>query len=203
MDSAVRPRTALLLLLLAVARRSTVHASVEEESQSSLDAENKQLKERLSQLEEQLKEEVKYSYMVSKGYIVGAEMIYMETMEVAEAKQWCNAKEECKGFSFGGPLESPDDEVTVTFKGLSDDAPRTGLRVEPDMETISYVKESATPFGAVGAAGTNQASAMTSQAFIFEGICIAFALGVALVFACRQRWQRQPGVERGQLLPGP
>ena len=54
-----------------------------------------------------------------KGYITDAENVFMETMEVDEAKQYCNANAKCKGFTFAGPEERPEDEVTITFKAGS------------------------------------------------------------------------------------
>ena len=47
----------------------------------------------------------RYSYVVVKGYIADAENVWMETMEVDEAKQYCNANAKCKGFTFAGPDE--------------------------------------------------------------------------------------------------
>ncbi len=35
--------------------------------------------------------------MTPVRYLSGAENVYMETMEIAEAKQWCNANEKCHG----------------------------------------------------------------------------------------------------------
>ena len=40
-----------------------------------------------------------------KGYIADAENVWMETMEVDEAKHYCNANAKCKGFTFAGPDE--------------------------------------------------------------------------------------------------
>ena len=47
----------------------------------------------------------RYSYVVVKGYIADAENVWMETMEVDEAKHYCNANAKCKGFTFAGPDE--------------------------------------------------------------------------------------------------
>ena len=44
-------------------------------------------------------------------YITDAENVFMETMEVEEAKQYCNAHATCKGFTFAGPEEHPEDEA--------------------------------------------------------------------------------------------
>jgi hypothetical protein len=188
----------LLAALVASASPSMEDGGVEEE----LENENEMLKARLEQLEGQLKEEIKYSYVVVKGYIVDAEMIFMETMELGEAKQWCNANARCKGFTFGGPVESPEDEVTVTFKGGEDGAV---LETQPDAESISYIKESATPFGAVGGAGldASESHAVATQVVTFEAICFAFVLGIAAV-VCRQRLRgRKARLAEKGLLPGP
>lgn len=109
-----------------------------------LEAENEALKERLKLLEGALTEERKWGYTVVKGLIVEAENVFMETMEVDEAKRYCNSRPECKGFTFGGPEERPEDEVTVTFK--------SGSKIEHDVNWVSYVKESAAggAFGAIG-----------------------------------------------------
>ena len=125
-------------------------ADGEDDETRALENENEQLKARLKALQ-QIHEEVKYSYVVVKGMIVGAEMIYMETMEVPEAKQWCNSNEQCKGFTFGTDLdgEAPEDEVTMTFKGAPPGSEgESEFHVEPDQNWISYVKESSTAFGA-------------------------------------------------------
>ena len=60
---------------------------------------------KLKRLEDELQQELKYSYVVVKGYITDAENVFMETMEVDEAKQYCNANAKCKGFTFAGPSE--------------------------------------------------------------------------------------------------
>ena len=72
-------------------------------SEEELSKENEQLKERLKVLEKELKgSDTKWGYVVVKGLIVDAENVYMETMDVDQAKQYCNANPECKGFTFGG-----------------------------------------------------------------------------------------------------
>ena len=81
----------LLLLQLGFGRGEN------EESSQDIESENAALRKRLEVLEGRLKEEQQYSYVVAKGYLTGAETIYMETMEVAQAKIWCNANENCKG----------------------------------------------------------------------------------------------------------
>lgn len=69
----------------------------------TLSRENEELKERLQVLERELKESDKqWGYVVVKGLIVDSENVYMETMDVDQAKQYCNAHPECKGFTFGG-----------------------------------------------------------------------------------------------------
>ena len=50
--------------------------------------------------------------VVVKGYITDAENVFMETMEVDEAKQYCNANAKCKGFTFAGPDECATPAVT-------------------------------------------------------------------------------------------
>ena len=161
----------------------------------AIEAENAQLRNRLKALEDRLADERQYSYVVTKGYLSGAETVYMETMEVAEAKQWCNANQQCKGFTFLAPAESdaePDDEVTVTFKGT----PETGekLRVDGDQSMMSYVKESATAFGAVGDAAMNLAGAdgqaVVSQGLTYSGVSLVFVVGLAFAFVFGQRLRR-------------
>ena len=56
-----------------------------------------ELQDRLKALQERLQEEEQYSYVVSKGMIIGAENVYMETMELTDAKQWCNSSKSRMG----------------------------------------------------------------------------------------------------------
>ena len=62
---------------------------------SDLEKENEELQQRLKVLQNQLKEEEQFSYIVTRGFISGAENVFSETMEAAEAKQWCNSHDEC------------------------------------------------------------------------------------------------------------
>ena len=71
----------------------------------TLEQENEQLQQRLAALQGALKEEEQYSYVVSKGMIAGAENVFMETMELTDAKNWCNSNAQCKGFTFLAPAE--------------------------------------------------------------------------------------------------
>ena len=80
--------------------------------------------------------------------------------------------------------EHPEDEVTVTFK--------TGSKVTQDVNWVSFVKESSV-FGALhgaikpGSLDELESPSIISQGLTFESICLAFALGVALLVACRRR----------------
>lgn len=148
-------------------------------------------------------------YVVTRGYIAGAENVYMETMEVASAKQWCNSNPNCFGFTFLGGADGeqqPDDEVTVTFKGAP--APgTTNLDVEPDQAYVSYVKHtsSASILGHVGDAGMQLdggSAALVGHWIGFNSAALVFVLGLAGVVACRHR--RRPGrPPQPPLLPGP
>ena len=140
-------------------------------------------------------EQEKFSYVVSKGMVVGAENVYMETMELGVAKQWCNSNANCKGFTFlaGEDGLQPEDEVTVTFKG----APESGeaLHVEPDSAYISYVKRASASsvLGHVGDAAMQLDG--TSDALIghwvgFESLALVFALSIVAVFVYRHRSRR-------------
>ena len=119
-----------------------------------------------------------------KGYITDAENVFGETMEIDEAKQFCNANPKCKGFTFAGPDERPEDEVTVTFKA--------GSKVMHDTNWVSFVKESSV-FGALhgaikpGSLDELESPSIISQGVTFESICLLFAVGVTLIFACRRR----------------
>lgn len=88
-----------------------------DQGQAVLSQENELLRLRLQALEDELQETGQaYSYVVVKGYISGAENVLEETMDIDQAKAWCNSNRRCKGFTIGGSEERPDDEVTVTFK---------------------------------------------------------------------------------------
>ena len=173
--------------------------------EKKLEDENTELQERLKALQNQLKEEEQFSYIVTRGFITGAENVFSETMEVAEGKQWCNSHDECKGFYFlgGDGIDQPDDEVTVTFKG----APEAGdkLHVEPDQAYVSYVKASSTSsvLGAFGDAGMQLEGgqqSLISHSLTTQSIALVFVLALALVFGCRRRCRQRPAVER-PLLP--
>ena len=113
-----RPRRSWVRSIGLLGFSTSVLASTEEDR--VVLTENEQLRKRLEALTKQLEDERQYSYLRSTGYLSGAETIFMETMEPAEAKQWCNAKVECKGFTYLAPVDGdPDEEqeVTVTFKG--------------------------------------------------------------------------------------
>ena len=103
----LRERRRLLLLLCAAA------FAAGEEEDAALEKENEELKQRLQILQERIKEEEQYSYVVTRGYIAGAENVYMETMDVMSAKQWCNSNANCFGFTFlgGEGDEQGEDEV--------------------------------------------------------------------------------------------
>lgn len=125
-------RATALVALLSLASIAPAVSGESAADTAALEKENVELQQRLAALQERLKEEEQYSYVVSKGMIVGAENVYMETMELTDAKQWCNSNAQCKGFTFLAPLDGsqqPEDEVTITFKGEGDDGP---LKVEPD-----------------------------------------------------------------------
>lgn len=172
----------LLPLLLGSAARAAPAPGDEEEA--TLADENQALKLKLERLQAALEEETKYSYVVVKGYITDSENVFMETMEIDEAKQFCNANPKCKGFTFAGPEERPEDEVTVTFKA--------GSKVTHDSNWVSFVKESSV-FGALhgaikpGSLDELESPSIIAQGVTFESICLLFAVGVALLFACRRR----------------
>ena len=96
-------RLRLASLLSAVVAAGA--AAVADTEAADLAAENSMLQLKLKRLEDELQQELKYSYVVVKGYIADAENVWMETMEVDEAKQYCNANAKCKGFTFAGPDE--------------------------------------------------------------------------------------------------
>eukprot|EP00965_Chrysotila_dentata_P200303 6179904-Pleurochrysis_carterae.AAC.2 len=129
------PSLAALLSSLVLVSRQMGVVAADDGNVDALAAENAMLKLRLNALKQEASEmEPRYSYVVVKGYIAGAQNVYMETMGVDEAKQYCNSNPKCKGFTFNGPHEHPEDEVTVAFKG--------GSKVAHDVNWISYVKES-------------------------------------------------------------
>lgn len=167
-----------LILVLALG------APTNSETDGSLAEENELLKLRLQALEDELQEEKRHSYVVVHGYIAEAENVMMETMDIDQAKAWCNSHKRCKGFTFGGADERPGDEVTVTFKA--------GSKVHQDANWVSYVKESSM-FGAMNLGKLEEANspAIIAHGLTFESICIVFALSIALVFIfqrqCRAR----------------
>ena len=186
-----RPRRSWVRSIGLLGFSTSVLASTEEDR--AVLTENEQLRKRLEALTKQLEDERQYSYLRSTGYLSGAETIFMETMEPAEAKQWCNAKVECKGFTYLAPVDGdPDEEqeVTVTFKGEG----QAGevLRVDPDPSMISYVKAAAADgvFGSVGDAAMQFAGAsgqaVVSQWMTFQSVCLLLAIGVA-AFVGRRR----------------
>lgn len=173
------------------------------DEEDELATENEMLKKRLEALESRMRDEQQYTYLVAKGYISGAENVYMETMEVAEAKQWCNANVECKGFTFLAPAEGesqPEDEVTVTFKG----APEAGhsLKVDADPAMISYIKETAA-LPAIGDAAMQLSGAggqaVLAQGAMYEAICLLLAVSGTIAFGYRYTSRRR----RSALLPVP
>ena len=103
--------TVLSLLVLGLQAAPTANQQEEDALASipadALASENEMLKLRLNALQNALKEEKKWAYVVVKGYISGAENVFMETMDVDTAKQYCNAHAECQGFTFNGPDERP------------------------------------------------------------------------------------------------
>lgn len=178
---------------MAAARRAVVAAAffrhIAASAGDGLAAENEKLRERLKQLEEQLGDEAQHAYVVIKGMISDEETVFQETMEIDDAKRWCNANAECKGFTFGGDEERPDDEVTVTFKG--------GTHTDVMPGFVSYVKETSV-FGAVGDAAMQLegggASAIVAHGLTFQACCIVFAVGLAVAYALHRRraGRRQP-----------
>ena len=161
-------------------------------AEDDVEEENRVLKLRLQALQQELAkegDEMQYSYLVVKGMIADAESVYMETMDIDEAKRYCNSNPECKGFSFEGPETRPEDEVTVMFKG--------GNKVNHDALWVSYVKESSL-FGALNAAtGSDDTSnpRIISQSITFNSIALAFACTLAGVVACQRRRRRRPSRE--------
>ena len=187
----LRSVAALALCLLTV--------SADDEA-TNLEEEHELLKQRLAALQTKLKEEEQFSYVVSKGMIVDAENVFMETMELMDAKQWCNSNPNCKGFTFLAPMNGatePDDEVTVTFKGEPEEGGM--LHTEPDVAYVSYIKHSAanSMLGAVGDAGMqlNGGSAyLVGQWLGFEATALIFMLAIIVVFACRHRMCKKDGL---------
>jgi len=161
-------------------------------AEDDVEEENRVLKLRLQALQQELAkegDEMQYSYLVVKGMIADAESVYMETMDIDEAKRYCNSNPECKGFSFEGPETRPEDEVTVMFKG--------GNKVNHDALWVSYVKESSL-FGALNAAtGSDDTSnpRIISQSITFNSIALGFACTLAGVVACQRRRRRRPSRE--------
>jgi hypothetical protein len=173
-------------------------ASAAAGSQASLEDENAALQARLKALQTRLKEEEQYSYIVAKGMIADAENVFMETMDLVSAKQWCNSNERCKGFTFlGGEdgAEQQDEEVTVTFKGETEAG--GALQVAPDTAYMSYIKHSAahSVLGAVGDAGMQlegTSAYLVGQWIGFESAVFAFALAIALAFGRHRLRRREP-----------
>ena len=168
-----------------------LHRAQASTADDAIAIENEQLRSRLKALESRLDEERQFSYVRASGYLGGAATIYEETMEVAEAKQWCNANPECKGFTFLAPLEGDDEqEVTVTFKGTPESK---ALQVISDPSMASYIKAAAAEsiFGNIGDAAMQLTSAdhqsVVSQWLTFQVACILLAGGVGCVWICRQR----------------
>ena len=139
--------------------------------------------------------------------IVGAENVYMETMELMSAKNWCNSSPQCKGFTFLTPTidgTEPDDEVTVTFKGEPEEG--GSLHVEPDVAYVSYVKHSVanSVLGAVGDAHMQLdggSSYLVGQWMGFSTAALVFVLAIVFVFACGHRVCKPADGARQGLLP--
>jgi hypothetical protein len=75
----------------------------------------------------------RYSYVVVKGYITDAENVWMETMEVDEAKQYCNANAKCKGFTFAGPDEcAPPAAPSHRLNANPNPSPNPSLNPSPN-----------------------------------------------------------------------
>ena len=103
-------------LLASLALLPSVLVAPVEEPEGETDsaaAETEALKQRLQALEDELEEDLAKSYLVVRGYIAGSENVFMETMDVDSAKAWCNSHADCKGFTFGGDMERPEDEVAA------------------------------------------------------------------------------------------
>jgi hypothetical protein len=71
----------------------------------------------------------------------GGNDVHSEQMSIADAKKWCAANPQCKGFTFSGPAgEAPESAVVhVMFKSAGDWAPGDGWH--------TYVQEDAAPAG--------------------------------------------------------
>eukprot|EP00967_Tisochrysis_lutea_P055086 scaffold69075_cov36-Tisochrysis_lutea.AAC.2 len=185
-----------LILVLALG------APTNSETDGSLAEENELLKLRLQALEDELQEEKRHSYVVVHGYIAEAENVMMETMDIDQAKAWCNSHKRCKGFTFGGADERPGDEVTVTFKTpaiLTASVPSTagGFQGAPRCELgelregvfdvrcaipaesgIGTVVLDISHSGAMNLGKLEEANspAIIAHGLTFESICIVFAL---------------------------
>ena len=158
--------------MAAASRTSREDSESRRFEDAKIAAENSELRSRLKVLQERLDEERQYSYVRANGYLSGAETIFMETMEVAEAMQWCNARPDCKGFTYLAPLDREGDgdeeeEVTITFKGEAE--PGSAFRVDADVAQVSYIKASAAEgiLGAVGDAAM-QLSGADGQAVVSQ-----------------------------------
>ena len=90
-------------------------------------------------------------------------------MGIDDAKVYCNANSDCQGFSFAGPDERPDDEVTIMFK--------TGNKILHDVNWVSYVKETSI-FGMMH--GSADTSTGIVQTLTFELACVLLAIIVLL-----------------------
>lgn len=168
------PRAALLLVSCLPPRMALDDAAAL--------AEQHELRLRLDALESQLNgDEQQYAYVIVKGYIEDAGNLYQETMDVDEAKAYCNSNAECKGFTFLGPEEHPEDEVTVTFKD--------GSRIVHDPSWVSFVKESSMFGGLHGAMSLGEAQnpAIISHSLTSSYICFGLALLLFVAFVCRSR----------------
>ena len=192
--------TALLLLCAAAA------AAAAEEEDAALEKENEELKQRLQMLQERIKEEEQYSYVVTRGYIAGAENVYMETMDIFSAKQYCNSNAKCFGFTFlgGEGDQQPEDEVTVTFKGEPEKG--TNLDVEPDQAYVSYVKHTAATsiLGHVGDAGMQLdggSAALVGHWIGFNSAGLLFVVALALFVGCRKNIRKASAQQQEAILP--
>ena len=157
------------------------------ETRQDLQRQIDQLKQQIHDLDNQnTKPETnsKHAYVLVKGMIVESENVFMESMDVDAAKRWCNSNVECRGFTFFGPDERPQDDVTITFKA--------GSKIAHDAKWISYVKQDTTIFGHMHAGmALDQASrpGLVEHGITFESICIVFALVLVVVFMTRQTWK--------------
>ncbi len=133
--------------------------------------------------------EVQHTYVVVKGMIVDASNVFAESMDVDDAKAWCNSNDECLGFTFAGPTERPDDEVAVTFKA--------GSKIAYDSSWVSYVKSTPSVFGSLHAGlmlhQSGKGGGLAELALTYSTISAVVALVFVAALLCSRLHTKRPG----------